>query len=84
MTTSNEMTSMAPRLDEYRSTVASFAALICGAMIFLWISRGTAFHQLAIGIAMSAITLSVALALFELCWRVGLIVAGLFGSEKRN
>ena len=84
MTTSNEMTSMAPRLDEYRSAVASFAALICGAMIFLWISRGTASHQLAIGIAMSAITLSVALALFELCWRVGLVVAGLFGSENRN
>jgi hypothetical protein len=84
MTTSNEMISMAPRLDEYRSAVASFAALICSAMIFLWISRGTAFHQLAIGIAMSAITLSVALALFELCWRVGFIVAGLFGSENRN
>jgi hypothetical protein len=84
MTTSNEMTSVAPRLDEYRSTVASFAALICGAMIFLWISRGTQFHQLAIGTAMSAITLSVALALFELCWRVGLVVAGWFGLENSN
>jgi hypothetical protein len=84
MTTSNETASMAPRPDEYRSTVASFAALICGAMIFLWISRGTQFHQLAIGTAMSAITLSVMLALFELRWRVGLVVARLFGSENRN
>jgi hypothetical protein len=84
MTTGNETTSMAPRPDEYRSTVASFAALICGAMIFLWTSRGTQSHQLAIGTAMSAITLSVALALFELCWRVGLVVARLFGSENRN
>lgn len=78
------MTPIVPRLGEYRSTIMSFAALICGAMIFLWISRGTQFHQLAIAIAMSAITLSVALALFELCWRVGLVVAGLFGSEHRN
>jgi hypothetical protein len=33
---------------------------------------------------MSAITLSVALALFELCWRVGLFVARFFSSENRN
>jgi len=84
MTISTEVTSMAPRLREYRSTVASFAALICGAMIFLWISRGTQFHQLAIGIMMSAITLTLALALFELCWRVGLLVARFFGSEKKT
>jgi ABC-type proline/glycine betaine transport system permease subunit len=84
MTISNEMTPIVPRLREHRSTIASFAALICGVMIFLWVSRGTQLHKLAIGIAMSAITLSVALALFELCWRVGLVVAGLFGSENRN
>jgi hypothetical protein len=73
MTISNEVTSVEPGLREYGSTVASFAALICGAMIFLWISRGTQFHQLAIGIMMSAITLTIALALFELCWRASLI-----------
>jgi hypothetical protein len=84
MTISNEMTSMAPRLDEYRSTIASFAALICGTLIFLWISRGTPFHQLAIGIVMSAMTLALALALFELCWRGGLFLARFFGSENRN
>ena len=84
MTIINEVHSLLPRLHEYRSTIASFAALVCGAMILLWISHGTQFHQLAIGIAMSAITLTVALALFELCWRVGLLVATLFGSENRN
>ena len=84
MAISNEMTSMAPRLREYRSTVASFAALICGAVIFLWISRGTQFHQLAIGIMLSAITLTLALALFELCWGAGLFVVRFFGSENRN
>jgi hypothetical protein len=84
MTTINEVTSRLPRLHEYRSTVGFFAALVCGAMIFLWISHGTRFQQLAIGIAMSAITLAVALALFELCWRAGLLVATLFGPENRN
>jgi hypothetical protein len=84
MTIINEVTSVLPRLHEYRSTIASFVALVCGAMILLWISHGTQFHQLAIGIAMSAITLTVALALFELCWRVGLFVATLFGSGNRN
>lgn len=63
---------MASELREYRSAIASFTALIGGAMIFLWISRGTQFHQLAIGIVMSSVTLASALALFELCWRVGL------------
>jgi hypothetical protein len=84
MTIINEVTSVLPGLREYRSAIASFVALVCGAMILLWISHGTQFHQLAIGIAMSAITLTVALALFELCWRVGLFVATLFGSENRN
>lgn len=84
MATGNEMISMAPRLHEHRSTFASFAALIGGAVIFLWISQGTQFHQLAIGIMMSAITLTLALALFELCWGTGLFVARFFGSENRN
>jgi hypothetical protein len=84
MTISNEMTSMAPRLHEYRSTIVSFAALICGAVIFLWISRGTQFHQLAIGIMMSSVTLALALALFELCWRVALWAARFFALDDRN
>jgi len=84
MAISNEMTSTVPWLREYRSTIASFAALICGAMIFLWISRGTQFYQLAIGIMMSAITLTPALALFELCWRAGLFVATSLGSENEE
>jgi len=78
------MTSLVPKLREYRTTMASLATLACGAMVFPWIGRETQFHQLAIGIAMSAITLAVALALFEVCWRVGLFVATLFGSENRS
>lgn len=84
MTTANETTSMAPGPDGYRSTIASFVALICGAMVFLWISRGSQFHHLAIGTMMSAVTLALALGLFELCWCAGVFLARRFGSENRN
>jgi hypothetical protein len=62
-------------LHEYRSAIASFAAMNGGALIFLWISWGTQLHQLAIGIMTSSITLTLALVLFELCWRIGSRVA---------
>lgn len=69
---------------EYRPAIASFAILIGGSLIFLWISWGTQFHQLAIGIGMSSITLALALALFEVCWQVGERVAALLHSEQKN
>lgn len=84
MTIINEVTSLLPRLHDYRSTIAPFAVLVCGALLFLWISQGTQLHQLAIGIAMAAITLTVTLVLFELCWRVGMFAVTLFDSQKRN
>lgn len=84
MSNGSEMTSMTSRLHEYLSTIAPFATLICGALVFLWISRGTQLHQLAIGIVMSSVTLALALTLFELCWRVALWAAGFFGLDRRN
>lgn len=58
-----------PRLGDYGGSLAAFSALIAGALLFLWISRGTGLQQLAIGVLLSSVTLAVALALFELCWR---------------
>ena len=58
-------------LSEYRSAIGTFAGLIAAALIFLWISGGTALHPLAIGIMLSSVTLAIALALFEVCWRLG-------------
>lgn len=81
---STEMTSVAPEFQEYRSSIASFAALIGGAIVFFWFTRGTQFHQLAIGILLSAITLTVALALFELCWRIGVLAAKSFALKNRD
>jgi hypothetical protein len=70
------------KLHEYRSAIATFAVLNGGALIFLWISRGTRFHQLAIGIIMAAIVLTLALAVFELCWQVGLRLVAPPASHK--
>jgi hypothetical protein len=78
------MMSVAPGLQEYRSSITSFATLVGGAIIFFWISRGTQFHQLAIGLLLSATTLTIALALFELCWRVGISAARFIGLENSD
>ena len=60
------------KLNEYHSAIALFAVLNGGALILLWVSWGTQFHQLAIGTITSAIALTLALAVFELCWEIGL------------
>ena len=73
-----KMTFVALELREYRSSAAPFVVLIAGGVIFLWVSRGTQFHQLAIGIVLSAVTLMVGLALVELCWWAGIRAAKRF------
>jgi hypothetical protein len=73
-----KMTFVAVELREYRSSVVPFVVLIAGGVIFLWASRGTQFHQLAIGIMLSAVALTVGLALVELCWRAGIRTAKRF------
>jgi hypothetical protein len=69
---------------EYGAAMLSFAVLIGGSLFFLWISRGTQFHQLAIGTVMFSVTLAAALALFELCWRAGGYVARRFGLGDKD
>jgi hypothetical protein len=72
------------KLHEYRSAIASFAVLDGSALIFLWVSWGTQFHQLAIGLITSAIVLTLALAVFELCWEIGMRPAPPPGSQKKK
>jgi uncharacterized BrkB/YihY/UPF0761 family membrane protein len=78
----NSIAALYLKLHEYHSAIATFAVLNGGALIFLWISRGTRFHQLAIGTIMAAIVLTLALAVFELCWQVGLRLVAPPGSHK--
>jgi hypothetical protein len=51
------------------STVWSWAGLIAAALIAFWATRGTEYHQLALGILLSSVTLLVLLSLVELVWQ---------------
>jgi len=55
----------------------AWAALIAFALIAYWISAGTPYHQLAIGVLAAAVTLLVVMLVFETLWR---IAAAAFGS----
>jgi len=69
---------------EYGAAIRSFTVLIGTGLIFFWISRGTRFHQLAVGIVMFSVTLAIALALFELYWRFGAYMARRFGMDDKR
>lgn len=51
-------------------TIWSWAALIAAALIIFWMTRGAQYHQFALGILLSSMTLLVALSLFEVLWRL--------------
>lgn len=50
------------------SIVAWSVASVGLASITFWLSRGTEYYQLAVGILASAVVLSLALLLFETLW----------------
>jgi hypothetical protein len=59
----------------------AWAALIAFALIAFWISAGTAYHQLAIGVLAAAVTLLVVMLVFEALWWIGVAA---FGSPGGN
>lgn len=54
--------------DEAR-VLCGWLAAICTALVGFWLSEGTHYHQLAVGLLASAVSFFVALALFEALWR---------------
>ena len=50
--------------------LAGWACLIIAALVALWLTEATQYHQLAAGILMSSSTLFILLALFECLWRM--------------
>jgi hypothetical protein len=52
------------------ATICSWATLIFGAAAFFWISRGTSYQQLAVGILASAVTLVLLMLVFEGLWQL--------------
>ena len=75
---------LASEFCEYGAAILSFNVLIGGRLLFWWISPGTRLHQLTIGIVMFSVTLAIALALFELCWRAGAYLARRFGLDDKD
>ena len=62
-------------------TVWSWAALIAAALIAFWATRGIEYHQLALGILLSSVTLLVLLSLVELVWQA---LEAIFGSRQSD
>lgn len=50
------------------SALRAWVAVISAALIMFWISRGTEYHQLAIGLLASSVSLFAAMSLFEFVW----------------
>jgi uncharacterized membrane protein len=63
------------------STAWSWAALIAAALIAFWTTRGTEYHQLALGILLSSVALLILLSLVEVVWRA---LEATFGSGQSD
>jgi len=53
--------------DEGRA-LCGWLAAVGTALLAFWVSEGTTYHQLAVGILMSSATLFVLMAAFEILW----------------
>ena len=54
-----------------------WAAFIAAALVAFWATRQTQYHQLALGLLLSSITLLILLSLVELAWQ---LLEATFGS----
>lgn len=55
-------------LKDNSTRLCGWAAAITAASIMFWISRGTQYHQLAIGLLASSVSLFVSMSLVEGAW----------------
>ncbi len=53
------------------AAIGWWALLVIGSLLAYWATRGTSYHQLAVGVAASAVTLLVATVVFEALWQLG-------------
>ena len=63
------------------STVWSWAGLIAAALIALWATRGNKYHQFALGILVSSVSLLVLLSFVELVWQA---LEAMLGSRQSD
>jgi hypothetical protein len=58
-------------LSEVVATVGSWLTAILAAALGVWTTEHTSYHQLAIAILTSLVTLAVALGVLDVLWRIG-------------
>ena len=63
------------------STVWSWAGLIAAALIAFWVTRGNKYHQFALGILVSSVSLLVLLSFVELVWQA---LEAMLGSRQSD
>jgi hypothetical protein len=61
---------IAEMLKDEANALAVWIVVIVGAFAAFWLSEGTAYHQLTVGVLMSSGTLLVLMAVFEAAWRM--------------
>lgn len=63
-----------PRLlkDNLVSSIIGWAALIAAAWIFLLVSLGSQYHQLAIGLVVSSMVIPALMLVFETLWWIAM------------
>lgn len=57
-------------------TVRGWVALIAASLAAFWVTRASQYHQLALGLLLSAIALLILLLLVELVWQVLEVISG--------
>lgn len=64
------MRSLPPGLTrDEAGALGGWAAWIAATLLAFWLSEGTPYHQLSIGLLLSSATLFVLMLLFEVLWR---------------
>jgi hypothetical protein len=69
MTSDISPTNISQWLQARRGPLAMWAATIVVALILFFVTEGSSYHQLVMGLLASAIALCIALSLFEAAWQ---------------
>jgi hypothetical protein len=77
MSSNISLTNLSEWLQARRGALAMWAATIAVALILFFVTEGSSYHQLVMGLLASAIALCVALSLFEAAWQAVTAMLGL-------
>jgi hypothetical protein len=70
-------------LDGNHAEIRAWAVLIGVPVVIYWLSFGTQYHQLGIGILAASVILLAVTLLFEALWRLILMMIGFLGRNPK-